>query len=152
MSIKAPCFISLLAVMLIGLLLLACGGTGNENLTPNSSDASINVTANLVPSPTVLSSLPTSSVPLLGTPPNPLKVVGVDELAIPPEGTAYLSPNGNIIAWIKGNQFCLYTSTGQKKNCISDKEIDANSVQWSPDSSRLVFTESFFRDQQEPDI
>jgi|GEM_PF-1645764 len=141
MKSNASLGLTLVAILLGGLLLTACG---DATITPNPPGNSP-VSATSTPVPAIRPS-PTTA------PPTQLKVVSVDELTLPTNGTAYLSPDGKLIAWISSKELCLYTSTGQKQNCITDKVIDDSSVRWSPDSTHLVFTEDFYRNRAEPDI
>ncbi|HMA36235.1 MAG TPA: hypothetical protein VKY74_17395 [Chloroflexia bacterium] len=73
-----------------------------------------------------------------------LSVTSVEELSLP-HGDLYLSPDGQQIAWVDKKQICVYTAAAVQQRCASIPAIiDANVVRWSPDSTRLVFTENLF--------
>lgn len=65
---------------------------------------------------------------------------------------AILSPDGSRFIYIKGNDICLYSIDGEKGECVTlDKgaTVDMDSVRWSPDGTKLAFSEDFidlFRD------
>jgi Tol biopolymer transport system component len=72
---------------------------------------------------------------------------------------AWLSPDGALIAYQDSpRQFCVLIIALNVSRCAElrgeagPREVDPTSVRWSPDSTRLVFTESFFRNFNEPDI
>ncbi len=123
------------AILLSALFLTACSDVSS---TPN------------LPTNTPV---PTTKLTPTNPPVTSLKVVSVDELAIPTTGIAYLSPDGKLIAWADKTDLCIYSSAGQKQKCFTAKQsIDSYSIRWSPDSMFLTFTEDFFRDLNEPDI
>ncbi|MEZ4669391.1 MAG: hypothetical protein R3E39_15910 [Anaerolineae bacterium] len=77
----------------------------------------------------------------------------LDLLAGPARYSAYLAPDGSQFAYFSANSLCSYTLDGEKQNCFdfddTDVDVDLETVQWSPDSTRLVFSEPFlikFRD------
>lgn len=57
---------------------------------------------------------------------------------------AYLAPDGSHFAYNDGYKICIYTLAGEKGRCVSlarDSHIDLQSVRWSPDSTKLAFSE-----------
>jgi hypothetical protein len=81
-----------------------------------------------------------------------LTIVDTHELDLP-FGDAYLSPDGERIATYAGTELCIYTADGDQEGCAADElELDPNSIRWSPDSSRLAYTENYFVYLTEPDI
>lgn len=61
-------------------------------------------------------------------------------------GAAYLSPDGARVAHSDGQRLCVYAITGGTPVCSTgDVRVppDRSSVRWSPDSTRLAFTEDF---------
>jgi hypothetical protein len=62
-------------------------------------------------------------------------------------GNAYLSPNGQRIAWVIGNGICIYSipfDAPPADICNNVGQwIDPDSVRWSPDNTHIVFTEFF---------
>ncbi len=131
------------SICMSGILLLCLVTTACSDSTPPA------------PPPTPLS--PTAT-PL---PPTPTRgpvaaatVTAVDALQLPADD-AFLSPDGNHIAAIHQNQLCLFTSAGLQERCATFQShggLDANSVRWSPDSTRLVLTEDYFQRFLNPDI
>ncbi len=83
-----------------------------------------------------------------------LIVTAVDTLdALKKPGVAYLSPDGKWIAYADGKALCIYTAAGEKQQCAETATgIDRNSIRWSPDSTRLTYTEDFFRTFHDSDI
>ncbi|MBI1258433.1 MAG: hypothetical protein GC204_13260 [Chloroflexi bacterium] len=79
----------------------------------------------------------------------------LDLLAGPAATSAYLAPDGEHFAYLKGKTLCIY-ARDQQQNCtdLSDamRRIDSESIRWSPDSRYIVLTEEFFRSFTEPDI
>jgi Tol biopolymer transport system component len=71
---------------------------------------------------------------------------------------AHLSPNGNLIAYGDPTKFCIYTVAGEEKLCTAlntddnRTQIDDDSVVWSPDSSKVVFSSPFMRVLRNPGI
>ncbi len=65
--------------------------------------------------------------------------------AAPARSSAHLAPNGEVFAHFQRETVCLYTAAGEQTACapIDDDMIgglfDAESVRWSPDSTRLIF-------------
>ncbi|HYJ68212.1 MAG TPA: hypothetical protein VEX15_11210 [Nocardioidaceae bacterium] len=81
-----------------------------------------------------------------------LTIVDTHELDLP-FGDAYLSPDGERIATYADSELCIYTADGDQERCTADElQLDPNSIRWSPDSSRLAFTENYFVFLTEPDI
>ncbi len=79
----------------------------------------------------------------------------IDLLAGPAATSAYLAPDGEHFAYLKGRMLCIYQED-QQRNCIdltdTVRRVDSESLRWSPDSRYLVLTEEFFRSLTEPDI
>lgn len=73
---------------------------------------------------------------------------------LPTAGGALLSPNGERIAFTdRDRRICVYATTGGTPTCATPpKAIDTRSLQWSPDSTRLAFTENFLQRLDDPDI
>lgn len=59
---------------------------------------------------------------------------------------AVLSPDGKIIAYSTQDSLCLYMLADQSKNCTSWPPLfrEIPSLNWSPDSKYITFTENFF--------
>lgn len=96
----------------------------------------------------LLCNVPSSALPVAaqGTAPEPLDF-------LPTRGAAHLSPDGQRVAHADGDRLCVYAITGGAPVCAAPAiALDPRSVQWSPDSTRLAFTEDFFRRLDEPDI
>ncbi len=70
--------------------------------------------------------------------------------------TAVISPNAEMIAWSDRDVFCLYIFTSDASECSSlPRELRLSNnikLEWSPDSTWLVFTEDAFRNAEESDI
>ncbi|MCC7450250.1 MAG: PD40 domain-containing protein [Anaerolineae bacterium] len=83
-----------------------------------------------------------------------LAVTAVDEIPnLKKPGVGYLSSDGMWIAFADGKSLCIYTSAGEKQHCIETPlRIDFNSIRWSPDSTRVAYTEDFFRTFRDSDI
>src|SRR3954465_1540037 len=70
----------------------------------------------------------------------------LDLLAGPASTSAFLSPDGSQFAYIKGRDICIYTLAGEKGNCVTlddDVHTDLETVRWSPDGTKLAFSENF---------
>ncbi len=83
------------------------------------------------------------------------KVATLDLVAGPGATAAYLAPDGSRFAYIKGRELCLYSLEGEKGNCAGfedDIHIDLDTVRWSPDSSKLAFSEDFLITFRDSDI
>lgn len=81
-----------------------------------------------------------------------LGVIDVQELDLP-FGDAFLSPNGERIATYAETELCVYAATGEQERCVDQElRLDANSIRWNADGTRLVFTENFFVYFDEPDV
>ena len=87
-----------------------------------------------------------------------LRIAGttdLDLLAGPGSTSAYLAPDGEHFAYLKGRVLCIYAQSVEQ-NCtdLTDTvhRIDTESIRWSPDSRYLALTEEFFRSFTEPDI
>ena len=96
---------------------------------------------------------PTVSAPTaLST--NSLNVVKTDELDLPTDsGDNILSPDGKMIVINKETELCLYTISDRKQNCVKPKaRIEQSSLNWSPDSRQLVFTDAFLQALLESDV
>lgn len=81
-----------------------------------------------------------------------LEVTDVQELDLP-FGDAFLAPNGERIATYTEDELCVYSAEGEQQRCV-DRELalDANSIRWNAEGTRLLFTENFFEYLYEPDV
>lgn len=81
-----------------------------------------------------------------------LDVVEIQELDLP-FGDAYLAPNGERIATYADNELCIHSADGEQERCVAqDVSLDANSIRWSSDGTRLVYTEDLYKRFLESDI
>ncbi len=72
-----------------------------------------------------------------------LTVTETDPLDIPNGSGAFLSPDGKEIVWVSGKDLCFYSVAGEKQGCTTLKNsVNPNSIRWSPDSTRITFTEN----------
>lgn len=78
------------------------------------------------------------------------------DLVAGPMGTAaLLAPDGSGFAYFRNHELCLYTLSGEKGNCITfnkDVHIDVETLQWSPDSKKIAFSEDFLITFRDSDI
>ncbi len=68
---------------------------------------------------------------------------------------AYLAPDGSGFAYLDGKSLCMYSLAGEKGNCVAlegDIHPDQETVRWSPDSTKLAFSENFFLTFRDSDI
>lgn len=85
-------------------------------------------------------------------------VLSIDFKNSPPAFGAVLSPDGKSVALHSSGTLCIYAVTGDKKTCLESNDpqlaqgVDATSLQWSPDSKQLIFTENFFLFFLHPDV
>lgn len=83
------------------------------------------------------------------------EATALDLIAGPLATTAALAPDGSRFAYYKDKEWCLYTLDGEKGDCVAlqdDISIDLESVRWSPDSTKLTFSENFFITFRDSDI
>ena len=67
----------------------------------------------------------------------------VDELAQPTALTARLSPGGNTLLYNDGAGPCVRGVDGTGQRCVDeDVHLDTQSAAWSPDGTRLAFTDT----------
>jgi len=79
----------------------------------------------------------------------------LDLIAGPMGTAAYLAPDGSRFAYLKAKELCTYSLAGVQGDCVTfdrDTHIDADTVQWSPDSTKLTFTENFLTTFRDSDI
>jgi Tol biopolymer transport system component len=78
----------------------------------------------------------------------------LDLIAGPARTAAFLAPDGSQFAYFKGNDLCMYSLTAEKGKCVTfDRiSIDIESVRWSPDSTKLAFSENFIQTFRDSDI
>ena len=83
-----------------------------------------------------------------------LDTTELDLLAGPVGTHAHLSPNGDLFAYGNLKSLCIYTVAGTQQACsaLTDDPVrlDADSVVWSPDSSKIAFTSQFLRTFNNP--
>lgn len=77
--------------------------------------------------------------------------------AAPASTSAHLAPSGEVFAHLDGRSICLYRVTGEQIACTPEPRslggnIDAESVRWSPDSTRLVFIIDALRTDRDSDL
>lgn len=82
------------------------------------------------------------------------RVLSVETLDLPRLQDFFLSPDGQRIATLERDGVCVYDLQGQQTACgeFPTNTIWTDSVQWSPDSTRIVFHQDFFIRLYEPDI
>lgn len=83
------------------------------------------------------------------------KATTLDLIAGPGATAAFLAPDGSRFAYFKGKEVCLYSITGEKGDCAGladDVGIDLDSVRWSPDGTKLAFSENFIITFRDSDI
>jgi Tol biopolymer transport system component len=80
-----------------------------------------------------------------------LAVTGAEPVDV--DGTSRLSPDGSRLLHLN-RDMCVTGLDGTAKKCVDQEKVDADPrlAQWSPDGTKLVFTDNFFRDFREPDV
>lgn len=78
-----------------------------------------------------------------------LKVIGIEKVTA--DGPVRLSPDGRHLAQT-GNDLCVTDRGGGAEKCVEKVKLDGRLAQWSPDGTKLVFTDDFFRFFREPDV
>ena len=79
----------------------------------------------------------------------------LDLTAGPGNTAAYLAPDGSRFAYVKERELCLYSLEGVKGDCVTlekDIRMDLDTVRWSPDGTKLAFSEDFFITFRDSDI
>ncbi len=79
----------------------------------------------------------------------------LDLVAGPGRTAAYLAPDGSRFAYVEGYDLCLYSIEGEKGDCIrldKDVHMDLDTVRWSPDGTKLAFSEDFLLSFRDSDI
>ncbi|MBA3869673.1 MAG: PD40 domain-containing protein [Anaerolineae bacterium] len=79
----------------------------------------------------------------------------LDLIAGPGRTAAFLAPDGSRFAYIKGDDLCIYSIAGEKGDCVTlddDISLDLDSVRWSPDGTKLAFSEDFILTFRDSDI
>lgn len=79
----------------------------------------------------------------------------LDLIAGPGNRAAYLAPDGSQFMYFSNREMCLHTLDGEKGNCIGLEDgisIDVESIRWSPDSTKVAFSENFFITFRDSDI
>lgn len=82
-------------------------------------------------------------------------VTKLDLTAGPGKTAAFLAPDGSRFAYFKGDDLCIYSIEGEQGDCFGlDRGIgiDFESVRWSPDSTKLAFSENFLITFRDSDI
>lgn len=82
-------------------------------------------------------------------------VAKLDLTAGPGATAAFLAPDGSQFAYFKANGLCMYSLEGEQGDCVTledDISIDLESVRWSPDSTKLAFSENFLITFRDSDI
>ncbi len=82
-------------------------------------------------------------------------VTKLDLTAGPGKTAAFLAPDGSRFAYFKGDDLCIYSIEGEQGDCVGlDRGIgiDFESVRWSPDSTKLAFSENFLITFRDSDI
>lgn len=78
------------------------------------------------------------------------------DLIVGPAGrAAFLAPDGSRFAYYRDREICIYSLDGERGNCVEtgwDIRIDVDTVRWSPDSTKLAFSEEFFVNLRDSDI
>ncbi|MBA3871304.1 MAG: hypothetical protein H0X30_19340 [Anaerolineae bacterium] len=83
------------------------------------------------------------------------KATKLDLLAGPGRTAAFIAPDGSRFAYIKGQDLCIYSIAGEKGECVTlddDVHMDLETVRWSPDSTKLAFSENFLQLLRDSDI
>src|SRR5689334_15173498 len=83
------------------------------------------------------------------------KATTLNLIAGPARTAAFLAPDGSRFAYIKGDDICIYSIAGEKGDCVTlDKDInmDIETVRWSPDGTKLAFSEDFIMTFRDSDI
>jgi len=79
-----------------------------------------------------------------------------DDFALTKNSMFFPSPDGKKIAVFYPKIICIFAADGDELGCQEFPErlasVDFHSVQWSPDSKMIVFTENFYRYMFEPDL
>ncbi|HVX46023.1 MAG TPA: hypothetical protein VHC49_19190 [Mycobacteriales bacterium] len=74
------------------------------------------------------------------------KLASIHTLNVSPDGKWLVSVNDG------DHDLCITAVAGGEKHCEDTVRADENSLTWAPDSSKIAFTEPFFREFREPDI
>jgi hypothetical protein len=83
------------------------------------------------------------------------KATTLDLVAGPGATAAFLAPDGIQFAYFKADGLCIYSIAGEKGDCVTldkDISIDLETVRWSPDSTKLAFSENFLLTFRDSDI
>ena len=78
-----------------------------------------------------------------------LEVTGAEPVRA--DGPARLSPDGTRLLRMTGEP-CVTTLDGAEKQCVEDVSADLPRARWSPDGTKVVFTDDFWRQFHEPDV
>lgn len=131
-------------------------GQSGTTYSPVQTSMSTSILATPSATRTVIGLLPTSVTKQSVSYSGRLRVISKEETDV--SGQVFgVSPDGQ---WIAGENrdedaaFCVYRIGSQKHLCASgfDGSVDPQSVSWSPDSTKVAFTQNFVRFLQEPDI
>lgn len=157
-----------LLVLLSALALAACNATPDaDDSTPTAVTsptavapvATSSTSPTVVPTITMPAPVATETPPPTATTPNEsaadIEVLQRREVAIPSGRIFSMSPDGQSFGVIEGNRMCVYGVDSLKRGPCAELKtgrMDTRSFAWSPDGTRLAFTEDIFRFFRESDI
>lgn len=173
--------LSFYLALCLALMLTACGGSPATPTASPAAQPQSTATAR-ASVPTATATEPTEAVATATTPTQPTVTALPTSTELPPTATIppvqpaanlkvvgqravelldrsrilAISPNGkSLAAWSTERELCIHDAASlARKVCVGTQlnSIDLRSVIWSPDSSRVAFTENLFQYLNESDI
>lgn len=146
-SVSAAIAAALVLILMLSAPGAALGWPGQKGVTLTPIPAQTKgAPPTPITAPTQTPAPPSGAIEVVST-------LDVDLLAGPARTAAILAPNGERFAHLAGEEVCFYRINGTQDACYTPPEpvrLNAESVRWSPDSTRLLFMDNdlfrFFAD------